>query len=213
MLHPERDRIATILGLLPVAVVFSVRSIRWFLAHSVRKEQHARHADGHRDFSPAYQSLQAALVLGMTQFDSDLPTLAMFHTKQTAHRNGTLFALLFRHVGCVDGGVVLEQSRSRQSPLAHQQLHLISIAELCVSPLGFSPRQQARSTEVRGTLMGLWMAAIALGNLATGLLGILWERWTSRCVLFPAHLDSLRARFPPVDTAPATRIAYWGGQR
>ena len=55
---------------------------------------------------------------------------------------------------------------------------LISIAELCVSPIGFSIVSKLSPRRYAGLLMGLWMAAIALGNLGTGLLGILWERWS-----------------------------------
>ena len=55
---------------------------------------------------------------------------------------------------------------------------LISVAELCVSPLGFSLVSKLAPPRIAGLLMGLWMAAIAMGNLGTGLLGILWERWS-----------------------------------
>jgi len=55
---------------------------------------------------------------------------------------------------------------------------LISVAELCVSPLGFSLVSKLSPPRTAGLLMGLWMAATAVGNLGTGLLGVLWERWS-----------------------------------
>ena len=55
---------------------------------------------------------------------------------------------------------------------------LISIGELCFSPIGFSLVSKLSPSKYAGLLMGLWMAAIALGNLGTGFLGILWERWS-----------------------------------
>ncbi|HMY58891.1 MAG TPA: MFS transporter, partial [Pseudomonadota bacterium] len=80
----------------------------------------------------------------------------------------------------MDASVVASfaSSQGRVSPLwLIGSYTLLSTAELCVSPLGFSLVSKLSPTKFAGFLMGLWMAAIALGNLATGFLGILWERW------------------------------------
>jgi POT family proton-dependent oligopeptide transporter len=80
----------------------------------------------------------------------------------------------------MDASVVASfaSSHGRVSPLwLIGSYTLLSIAELCVSPLGFSLVSKISPPKFAGLLMGMWMAAIALGNLATGFLGILWERW------------------------------------
>ena len=81
---------------------------------------------------------------------------------------------------------------------------LISVAELCVSPLGFSLVSKLSPPKFSGLLMGLWMAAIAFGNLATGLLGILWERWSHAA--FFGLLTGLSASAIPLLWAQRKRL-------
>jgi POT family proton-dependent oligopeptide transporter len=81
---------------------------------------------------------------------------------------------------------------------------LISIAELCVSPLGFSLVSKLSPPKLAGLLMGLWLAAIALGNLATGFLGILWERWSHAA--FFGLLTGLSASAIPLLWAQRQRL-------
>ena len=176
----ERDRIATILGLLPVAMVFfcafyqSGSSLTLFAKNDTRDT-----LLGIPISPPAYQSLQSALVLGMT------PVLnRMFRRWPCSTRNKLLIGMGLCSLSCfvmADASIVASfwSSHGRVSPLwLIGSYTLISIAELCVSPLGFSLVSKLSPPRFAGFLMGLWMAAIAIGNLGTGLLGVLWERWS-----------------------------------
>jgi POT family proton-dependent oligopeptide transporter len=50
-------------------------------------------------------------------------------------------------------------------------LLLLTIGELCLSPVGLSTMSALAPTKLRGQLMGLWFTASALGNLVAGLIG------------------------------------------
>ncbi len=55
---------------------------------------------------------------------------------------------------------------------------VISCAELCVAPIGFSLVTKLAPKRLLGVLMGAWFAAIALGNLGAGLIGRYWSVWS-----------------------------------
>ena len=202
----ERDRIATILGLLPVAVVFfcafyqSGSSLTLFAKNNTRDT-----LMGIAISPPAYQSLQAALVLGMT------PVLTqIFRRWPCSTRNKLLIGMGLCSLSCFvmsDASMVSSfwSNHGRVSPLwLISSYTLISIAELCVSPLGFSLVSKLSPPKFAGLLMGLWMAAIALGNLATGFLGILWERWSHAA--FFGLLTGLSASAIPLLWAQRQRL-------
>ena len=176
----EGDRIATILGLLPVAMVFfcafyqSGSSLTLFAKHNIRDTLF-----GVPLAPPVYQSLQAALVLALT------PVLnASFRRWPRSTRNKLMIGMGLCALSCLvmsDAATVASFTGrgGRVSPLwLIGSYTLISVAELCVSPLGFSLVSKLAPPRIAGLLMGLWMAAIAMGNLGTGLLGILWMRWS-----------------------------------
>ncbi|TCM66561.1 POT family proton-dependent oligopeptide transporter [Acinetobacter calcoaceticus] len=50
-------------------------------------------------------------------------------------------------------------------------LFMLTIGELCLSPIGLSAMTKLSPTLIRGQIMGLWCTAIALGNLIAGLVG------------------------------------------
>jgi proton-dependent oligopeptide transporter, POT family len=54
---------------------------------------------------------------------------------------------------------------------------LLSIAELFLGPLTMSLVTRLAPAGRSGQAIGLWFAAGAVGNLAAGLLGLLWSRW------------------------------------
>ncbi len=202
----ERDRIATILGLLPVAVIFfcafyqSGSSLTLFAKNNTRDT-----LMGISIAPPAYQSLQAALVLGMT------PVLTrIFRRWPCSTRNKLLIGMGLCSLSCFvmsDASMVASfgSNHGRVSPLwLISSYTLISIAELCVSPLGFSLVSKLSPPKLAGLLMGLWLAAIALGNLATGFLGILWERWSHAA--FFGLLTGLSASAIPLLWAQRQRL-------
>jgi POT family proton-dependent oligopeptide transporter len=50
-------------------------------------------------------------------------------------------------------------------------LLLLTLGELCLSPVGLSTMIKFAPTIIRGQVMGLWFTASALGNLMAGLIG------------------------------------------
>jgi len=53
---------------------------------------------------------------------------------------------------------------------------VITMGELCLSPMGLSLVNKLAPARMRGLLMGGWFAATATGNYLSGLVGGLWER-------------------------------------
>ena len=176
----EGDRILAILGLLPVAMVFfcafyqSGSSLTLFAKHNIHST-----LLGVPIAPPVYQSLQAALVLGLTPVLNEI-----FRRWPCSTRNKLMIGMGLCSLSCLvmsDAAMVASFAGrgGRVSPLwLIGSYTLLSVAELCVSPLGFSLVSKLSPPRTSGLLMGLWMAAIAMGNLGTGLLGILWMRWS-----------------------------------
>lgn len=52
---------------------------------------------------------------------------------------------------------------------------VITLGELCLSPMGLSLVNKLAPARMRGLLMGGWFAATALGNYLSGLVGSLWD--------------------------------------
>ncbi|RKD83887.1 peptide MFS transporter [Kushneria marisflavi] len=50
-------------------------------------------------------------------------------------------------------------------------LLLLTLGELCLSPVGLSTMTELAPMSMRGQIMGIWFAATALGNLVAGLIG------------------------------------------
>ena len=53
----------------------------------------------------------------------------------------------------------------------------VTIAELCLSPMGISFVSKVSPPKYKGTMQGGWLAATAIGNLMAGLVGYFWEIW------------------------------------
>jgi POT family proton-dependent oligopeptide transporter len=53
---------------------------------------------------------------------------------------------------------------------------VITMGELCLSPMGLSLVNKLAPARMRGLLMGGWFAATATGNYLSGLVGGLWEK-------------------------------------
>ena len=176
----ERDRIATIITLLPIAALFFCAFHQGGSSLTLFARDYTRQSLAGVPLSPpTYQSIQAALVLGLT------PVLIRIFRCWPA---STPVKLLLGMGLCSVSYLVMAgasmvasfaSSGGRVSPLwLLASYTLISIAELCVSPMGFSLVSQLSPARFSGLLMGLWLAAIAVGNLSAGLLGQLWDRWS-----------------------------------
>ena len=53
---------------------------------------------------------------------------------------------------------------------------VITLGELCLSPMGLSLVSKLAPWKIRGMMMGGWFAATAVGNYLSGLLGSFWDR-------------------------------------
>ncbi len=53
---------------------------------------------------------------------------------------------------------------------------LTAAAEICLSPMGLSLVTKTAPPHLRGTLMGAWFVATAVGGYLAGFLGVYWER-------------------------------------
>lgn len=53
----------------------------------------------------------------------------------------------------------------------------VTIAELCLSPMGISFVSKVAPPKYKGTMQGGWLAATAVGNLLAGLIGYFWDKW------------------------------------
>ncbi len=53
----------------------------------------------------------------------------------------------------------------------------VTIAELCLSPMGISFVSKVSPPQYKGTMQGGWLAATAIGNALAGFIGYFWDRW------------------------------------
>jgi POT family proton-dependent oligopeptide transporter len=53
---------------------------------------------------------------------------------------------------------------------------VLTLAELCLSPMGLSLVSKVAPVRLRGLMMGGWFVATAIGNKLTQI-GVLWDRW------------------------------------
>ena len=54
---------------------------------------------------------------------------------------------------------------------------VVTIGELCLSPMGLSFVSKVAPPKVRGLMMGCWFGAVAIGNYLAGLIEVLWDHW------------------------------------
>lgn len=54
---------------------------------------------------------------------------------------------------------------------------VISLAEVCISPMGLSMVTKLAPARYAGQLMGVWFLFTAIGNWLAGKVGVFWERW------------------------------------
>ncbi|MBL9041000.1 MAG: peptide MFS transporter [Myxococcales bacterium] len=210
----DRERVITILVLLPVAMLFFCAFYQTGTSLTLFAKNNTQPVlFGIPITPPVYQSIHPALVLLLT------PILVRLFRRWplTTWRKLSL-GMGLCSLSCLvmmDASVVASfaSSQGRVSPLwLIGSYALLSSAELCVSPLGFSLVSKLSPPKYAGSLMGLWMAAIALGNLATGFLGILWERWPHSS--FFAFLTGLSALAIPLLWTQRQRLErVLGGSR
>lgn len=69
----------------------------------------------------------------------------------------------------------------------------ITLAELCLSPMGLSLVSKLAPPRMRGSLMGGWFAATAIGGYLSGLIGGLWDDMRHSSFFFLLVLSSIVA--------------------
>jgi POT family proton-dependent oligopeptide transporter len=77
----------------------------------------------------------------------------------------------------LDANGVYKIEQHRVSPLWLISAYMvISVGELCLSPMGLSLVSKVAPVRMRGLMMGGWFVATAIGNKLTAI-GLLWTRW------------------------------------
>ena len=70
---------------------------------------------------------------------------------------------------------------------------IVTLGELCLSPMGLSLVTKLSSRRNAGLMMGLWFTATAVGNYLSGFVGTYWERWSHSTFFFVLVGSSLFA--------------------
>ncbi len=190
----ERDRLATIYVLLPVACLF-------FLSFHQNGSSMTLFAKDHTVLSlfgipiepPWFQSVNAALIIGLT------PLVSMFWQRISIASNQKFMIGMLLSAGSsaiMSMASIAARHQGRVSPgwlLA--SYFVMSCAELCVAPIGFSVVTQLAPKRLLGVLMGAWFAAIAIGNLGAGLIGRYWSVWSHEVFFLVLATTSVLAAF------------------
>ena len=173
---PVRDRLLTLLVLLPVSLLF-------FLSFHQNGASLTLFAKDHTELSllgveieaPWFQSANAALVIGLTPLLDRLWRRFPLASHHKFLLGMCLSAASSLVMSCASwsGG-----NTGRVSPWWLLTTYFVlSVGELCVAPIGFSLVAKLAPRRLLGVLMGAWFAAIALGNLGAGLIGRYWTAW------------------------------------
>jgi POT family proton-dependent oligopeptide transporter len=180
---PEKDRLATIYVLLPVAALF-------FLSFHQNGSSLTLFAKDHTVLSlfgmhieaPWFQSVNAGLIITLSPLLGLLWKrwpLASHHKFMLGMFLAAASSLIMSAASFVGG------DSGRVSPLwLLTSYFVISVGELCVAPIGFSLVTKLAPKRLLGVLMGAWFAAIALGNLGAGLIGRYWSVWPHHWFFF-----------------------------
>jgi POT family proton-dependent oligopeptide transporter len=173
----EKDRLVTIYVLLPVSCLF-------FLSFHQNGASMTLFAKDHTVLTlfgvsiepPWFQSVHAGLIIGLT------PLVGMFWQRVSIANNHKFMLGMLLSAGSsaiMSMASFAARHQGRVSPwwlLA--SYFVMSCAELCVAPIGFSLVTKLAPKRLLGVLMGAWFAAIALGNLGAGLIGRYWAVWS-----------------------------------
>jgi POT family proton-dependent oligopeptide transporter len=191
---PEKDRLATIYVLLPVAALFFLSFHQNGSSLTLFAKDHTvLSLFGIRIEAPWFQSVHAGLILTL----SPLLGLLWKRWPLASHHKfmlGMFLAAassLIMSAASIGGG-----DNGRVSPLwLLMSYFVISVGELCVAPIGFSLVTKLAPKRLLGVLMGAWFAAIAIGNLSAGLIGRYWSVWPHRWFFFALATTSGFAAF------------------
>lgn len=93
-----------------------------------------------------------------------------------SHLSKFIFALILAAIGFVVLALACQNLMHHPDQLASpwwliSSFLLLTLGELCLSPIGLSAMTQLAPEQLRGQIMGLWCTTIAIGNLFAGLIG------------------------------------------
>ncbi|PVZ87943.1 MFS transporter [Serratia sp. S1B] len=123
-----------------------------------------------------FQSINALFIILLAPVFSWLwPALARNKIRPSSITKfviGILFAAAGFGVMMLAAQQVLSHDGAGVSPLwLVSSILLLTLGELCLSPIGLATMTLLAPERMRGQMMGLWFCASALGNLAAGLIG------------------------------------------
>ena len=191
---PEKDRLATIYVLLPVAALFFLSFHQNGSSLTLFAKDHTvLSLLGIRIEAPWFQSVHAGLILTLSPLLGLLWKrwpLASHHKFMLGMFLAAASSLIMSAASFVGGDT------GRVTPWwLLTSYFVISVGELCVAPIGFSLVTKLAPKRLLGVLMGAWFAAIALGNLGAGLIGRYWSVWPHRWFFFALATTSGFAAF------------------
>ena len=191
---PEKDRLATIYVLLPVACLFFLSFHQNGSSLTLFAKDHTvLSLLGMRIEAPWFQSVHAGLILTLSPLLGLLWKrwpLASHHKFMVGMFLASASSLIMSAASYVGGDT------GRVSPWwLLTSYFVISVGELCVAPIGFSLVTKLAPKRLLGVLMGAWFAAIAIGNLGAGLIGRYWSVWPHRWFFFALATTSGFAAF------------------
>ncbi|MBL9044193.1 MAG: peptide MFS transporter [Myxococcales bacterium] len=180
---PEKDRLATIYVLLPVAALFflsfhqSGSSLTLFAKDHTVLLLLGMHIE-----APWFQSVNAGLIITL----SPLLWLLWKRWPLASHHKFMLGMFLAAASSLImSAASFVGGDTGRVTPWwLLTSYFVISVGELCVAPIGFSLVTKLAPKRLLGVLMGAWFAAIAIGNLSAGLIGRYWSVWPHRWFFF-----------------------------
>jgi POT family proton-dependent oligopeptide transporter len=180
---PEKDRLATIYVLLPVAALF-------FLSFHQNGSSLTLFAKDHTVLSSVRNTNRSAVVsersCGLILTLSPLLALLWRRWPLASHHKFMLGMFLASASSLImSAASIVGGNTGRVSPWwLLSSYFVISVGELCVAPIGFSLVTKLAPKRLLGVLMGAWFAAIALGNLGAGLIGRYWSVWPHHWFFF-----------------------------
>ncbi len=180
---PEKDRLATIYVLLPVAALFFLSFHQNGSSLTLFAKDHTvLSLFGIRIEAPWFQSVHAGLILTLSPLLGLLWKpwpLASHHKFMVGMFLASASSLIMSAASFVGGDT------GRVSPWwLLTSYFAMSVGELCVAPIGFSLVTKLAPKRLLGVLMGAWFAAIAIGNLGAGLIGRYWSVWPHHWFFF-----------------------------
>ena len=70
---------------------------------------------------------------------------------------------------------------------------VITVGELCLSPMGLSMVSKMAPVRLAGLMMGGWQLATSLGNKLSGVLATMWDRYDDKALFFWVNFSLLTA--------------------